>query len=116
MGLLRSIRKRRAEKRAMYRAAKAKALAEAKASAKLENRKEKYLRKTAKQVRKLESKQLAEYHKHEQKMAQAAIERAKAGRFNAKTVLRYGMAIRALLPVLLPLFYRLQATQRAAKK
>ncbi|KAB1503206.1 hypothetical protein F7230_06655 [Corynebacterium sp. 320] len=107
MGLLSTLRKRRQEKKAVYRAAKAKALAEAKANAKMEKRKEKYLRKTAKQVRKLDAKQLKERREHEENMARAALERAKAGRFNSKTVVRYAVAGRTLAPVLVPLGYRL---------
>ena len=106
MGLLKNMRKRRQEKKAAYRAAKAKALAEAKADAKLQKAKEKYQRKTAKQVRKMDKKETKKRRQHEEKMAQAAVERAKAGRFNSKNVIRYATAGRALSPVLIPLAYR----------
>lgn len=106
MGLLKNLRKRRQEKKAAYRAAKAKALAEAKADAKLQKAKEKYQRKTAKQVRKIDEKELKKRREHDEKMARAAVERAKAGRFNSKNVLRYAAAGRALAPVAIPLAYR----------
>lgn len=106
MGLLKNLRKRRQEKKAAFRAAKAKALAEAKADAKLQRAKEKYQRKTVKQVRKIDAKELKKRRKHDEKMAQAAVERAKAGRFNSKNVLRYATAGRALAPVAIPLVYR----------
>lgn len=106
MGLLSSIRENRRQKKAAYKAAKVKAKAEAKASAKLEKRKEAYLRKTAKQVRKADDKQLKARRKHEEKMAKASLEQLKAGTFNAKTVMRYAGAARVAAPVVLPLLYR----------
>lgn len=106
MGLLKKLRNRRIEKKAAYRAAKAKALAEAKANAKLQRAKEKYQRKTIKQVRKIDAKELKRHRKHDEKMARAAVERARAGRFNSKNVLRYATAGRALAPVAIPLVYR----------
>lgn len=106
MGLLSSIRENRRQNKAAYKAAKVKAKAEAKADAKLEKRKEAYLRKTAKQVRKADDKQLKARRKHEEKMAKASLEQLKAGRFNSRTVLRYAGAARVAAPVVLPLLYR----------
>lgn len=106
MGLLSTMRHRRQEKKAALKAAKIRAIAETKADAKLEKAKEKYLRKTAKQVRKADAKELKSRRKHEEKMATAALEQLKAGNFNGANVTRYVGAARVALPALLPLFYR----------
>lgn len=106
MGLFSTLRKRRQEKKSAMRAAKVRARAEAKADAKLEKQKEKYLRKTAKQVRKADNKELKNRRKHEEKMAQAALEQIKAGNFNGGNVTRYVGAARVAIPALLPLAYR----------
>ncbi|WP_426705618.1 DUF6474 family protein [Corynebacterium auriscanis] len=106
MGLLSKMRKRRQEKKAAYKAAKLRAKAEAKADAKLEQRKDKYLRKTAKQVRKYDAKELKARRKHEEYMAKNALQQIKAGRFNKNNVARYATALRTAAPAALPLLYR----------
>lgn len=106
MGLLSKMRKRRQEKKAAFKAAKLRAKAEAKADAKLEKRKDKYLRKTAKQVRKHDAKELKARRKHEEFMAKNTLEQIKAGRFNKDNVSRYATALRTAAPVALPLLYR----------
>ncbi len=45
-------------------------------------------------------------------MASAELARLKAGRFNAKQVMRYSAAIRALAPLLLPLIYKFVVSLR----
>ncbi|RAV33286.1 DUF6474 family protein [Corynebacterium heidelbergense] len=116
MGLLKKMRKRRQERKAAYRAAKVRAKAEAKASTKLEQRKEAYLRKTAKQVRKYEAKELKQRRKHEEKMAKAAVEQIKQGSLNSKTIMRYATATRVAAPVALPLLYRALNQARSASE
>ena len=106
MGLLSKMRKRRHEKKAAYKAAKLRAKAEAKADAKLEKRKDKYLRKTAKQVRKYDAKEMKARRKHEEFMAKNALQQIKAGRFNKDNVTRYATALRTAAPAALPLLYR----------
>lgn len=106
MGVFRSARQRRHEKKATYKAAKVQAKTEAREYAKLDAKKEQYLQKMAKKVRKEDARQLKAQQKHDQKMAAATIQQIKAGRFNAGTVLRYTGALRVLLPVVIPLAYR----------
>lgn len=106
MGLFSNLRKRRQEKKVALKAAKVRAKAEAKADSKLEKRKEDYLRKTAKQVRKADNKELKNRRKHEEKMAKTALEQIKAGNFNSSNVTRYVGAARVVLPALMPLLYR----------
>ncbi|MGJ0183756.1 DUF6474 family protein [Corynebacterium glyciniphilum] len=106
MGILSSARRRRHEKRASYKAAKVQARTEARETAKLDRKKEAYLQKMARKVRKQESRDLKSQRKHDAKLAEATVEQIKAGRFNAKTVLRYTGALRVLLPVAIPLVYR----------
>ncbi|WP_296214941.1 DUF6474 family protein [uncultured Corynebacterium sp.] len=106
MGLLSGMRKRRQEKKAIEKAAKVRARAQVKADSKLEKRKEAYLRKTAKQVRKMDAKELKAQRKHNEKMAKASLEQIKAGRFNSKNVLKVAGAARVAAPFALPLFYR----------
>lgn len=106
MGLLSGMRKRRQEKKAIEKAAKVRAKAQVKADSKLEKRKEAYLRKTAKQVRKMDAKELKAQRKHNEKMAKASLEQIKAGRFNSKNVLKVAGAARVAAPFALPLFYR----------
>lgn len=106
MGLLSTILKRRRQRKALEKAAKFKAKQEVRANAKLEKRKEAYLRKTAKQVRKMDAKQLKERRRHEEKMATAAVQQMRAGRFTARNVMRYTGAARVLAPIAIPLIYR----------
>lgn len=106
MGLLKGMRKRRLEKKAAEKAAKVKALAEVKADAKLEKRKEAYLRKTAKQVRKMDRKELKARRKHNEKMAATALEQLKEERAAGPTILKTATSARIAAPVLIPLFYR----------
>lgn len=114
MGLLSTLRNRRQEKKAQLRAAKVRAQAETKANAKLEKAKDKYLRKTAKQVRKTDAKELKTRRKHEEKMAKVALEQIKAGNFNGANVTRYVGAARLAVPALLPLLYRGMTQMQAA--
>lgn len=106
MGIFKSIRRRRQEKKARYKAAKIQATTQAKAQAKLEKQKEKYIQKTAKQVRKLDNKEIKARRKHEEKLANTALKQIHARRFTSKNVLRYTIALRSLMPVLVPLAYR----------
>lgn len=106
MGLLSGMRKRRQEKKAVEKAAKVRVKAQVKADSKLEKRKEAYLRKTAKQVRKMDAKEIKAQRKHNEKMAKASLEQIKAGRFNSKNVLRIAGAARVAAPFAIPLFYR----------
>jgi hypothetical protein len=106
MGFFSSARQRRYEKKATYKAAKVQARTEAREYAKLDAKKEQYLQKMAKKVRKQDAKQLKAQNKHDEKMATAAVQQIKAGRFNAGNVLRYTGAVRLLLPVVIPLAYR----------
>ena len=114
MGLFSTLRKRRQEKKAMEKAAKVRAKAQVKADAQLEKRKEAYLQKTAKQVRKIDAKEMKARRKHEQKMAKSAVEQLKAGRFNAQTISRYATASRVAAPIAVPLVYRLLTQLRGA--
>lgn len=116
MGILSSARRRRHEKRASYKAAKVQARTEARETAKLDRKKQDYLEKMARKVRKEESHNLKAERKHDAKLAQATVEQIKAGRFNAKTVVRYTGALRVLLPVAIPLAYRAftQLSQRSS--
>lgn len=106
MGVVSSARRRRYERKAAYKAAKVQARTEARESAKLDRRKEEYLQKTAKKVRKENARELKARRKHNEKMAKSTVEQIKAGRFNASTMLRYTGALRILLPVAIPLAYR----------
>ena len=115
MGLLSGMRKRRQEKKAIEKAAKVRAKAQVKADSKLEKRKEAYLRKTARQVRKMDAKELKAQRKHNEKMAKASLEQIKAGRFNSKKVLKVAGAARVAAPFAIPLFYRgMTALQEAS--
>jgi multidrug efflux pump subunit AcrA (membrane-fusion protein) len=106
MGILTSARQRRHEKRASYKAAKVQARTEARETAKLDRKKEEYLQKMARKVRKQDARDLKAQRKHDAKLAEATVQQLKAGRFNAKTMLRYTGAVRVLLPVAIPLVYR----------
>lgn len=116
MGLLSTMRQRRQEKKAALKAAKIRAIAEAKSDAKLEKAKEKYLRKTAKQVRKADAKELKSRRKHEEKMAQSALEQLKAGNFSGANVTRYVGAARVAIPAVLPLAYRAMTQLQQAQE
>lgn len=106
MGLLKSIRKARVDAKAKIKAAEAKARQEAKEAAKLEFKRDKLLAKQEKRLLKEEKKGLKAQRKHEEKMAENALEQLKAGSFNADSVKRYIGASRALAIFALPLAYR----------
>lgn len=106
MGLLKSIRKARVEAKAKIKAAEAKARQEAKEAAKLEHKRDKLLARQEKRLLKEEKKGLKAQRKHEEKMAENALEQLKAGSFNAQSVKRYIGASRALAIFALPLVYR----------
>ncbi|MDO4929139.1 MAG: DUF6474 family protein [Corynebacterium sp.] len=106
MGLLKSIRKARVEAKAKIKAAEAKARQEAKEASKLEFKRDKLLAKQEKRLLKEEKKGLKAQRKHEEKLAENALEQLKAGSFNAASVKRYIGASRALAIFALPLAYR----------
>lgn len=106
MGVFSSARRRRHEKKAAYKAAKVQARTEARELAKLDRQKEDYLQKMARKVRKQNTREIKEQRKHDAKLAQATVQQIKAGRFSAKTVVRYTGALRVLIPVAVPLIYR----------
>lgn len=88
------------------RAEKVRVQAETKANARLEKSKEKYLRSTAKKVRKANEKSLASRRKHEEKMAKAALARIKTQGFTKANVLKGISTFRTLVPAVMPLMYR----------
>ena len=96
MGLFSTLRKRRQEKKAMEKAAKVRAKAQVKADAQLEKRKEAYLQKTAKQVRKMDAKEMKARRK--------------------QNVARYAGAARVAAPIAIPLAYRLLTQLRGASE
>lgn len=106
MGILESIRKRRAKTKAEIQAAKVRAKTEAKETAKLELRRSKLLARQEKNLLNAEKKGLKKKRKHERKLAETELARIKAGRFNKDKVSRLLSTSRLLLPVLLPLVYR----------
>ncbi|MGP6175631.1 DUF6474 family protein [Corynebacterium sp. A21] len=106
MGILESIRKRRAKTKAEIQAAKVRAKTEAKETAKLELRRSKLLAKQEKNLLTAEKHGLKKKRKHERKLAQTELARIKAGKFNKDKVNRWLSTSRLLLPVLLPLIYR----------
>ncbi|MDO4761922.1 MAG: DUF6474 family protein [Corynebacterium sp.] len=106
MGFFKAIRRARAEKKAIIKAAKVRAREEVKRGAQLKLQQEKLLANHERKLLKHEHKTLQARRKHEEKMAKAAVEQLREGRFNAKKVLRYSAAIRALAPLALPLIYR----------
>lgn len=106
MGILESIRKRRAKTKAEIQAAKTRAKTEAKETAKLELRRSKLLAKQEKNLLNAEKKGLKKKRKHERKLAENELARIKAGRFNKDRVNRWLSTSRLLLPVVLPLVYR----------
>ncbi|MCS4490082.1 DUF6474 family protein [Corynebacterium sp. ES2794-CONJ1] len=106
MGLFRSLFKKRAQRKAELKVAKARARAEVKTSAKMKKRLHKRLAREEKNLLKMEQKTLKKRDKHHEKMAKLKLDQLKEGRFNAKKVLRYATALRALAPFALPVIYR----------
>lgn len=106
MGFLKKLRKARTEKKAALKAAQARAVAEVKYQAKHQLHLEKLLAAQQRKLAKQEHKAQKATRKHETKMAKTALEKAKAGRFNATRVLRYSAALKALAPLALPIIYR----------
>lgn len=104
--ILKKYRKTRAQAKAELKAAKSRAKAEVKSNSKAQQRREKLLAKQEKALLKSEEKGLKERRKHEQKLAQAELEKLRAGRFNSDNVKRYAGALRIALPLALPLAYR----------
>lgn len=112
MGLLKTIAKNRRQRKAEIKAAQARAKQEVKSAAKLELHRAKLLANQEHKLLKQEKKELKAQRKHAKKMASAELARLKERRFNAKQVMRYSAAIRALAPLLLPLIYKLVVSIR----
>lgn len=106
MGIVKSFRKARAQKKIELKAAKARARQEAKSAAKMELKADKFLAKQEKKLLKEEKKGQKRKNKHELKLAKNELAQIKAGKFNAQNVARYSGALRAILPIALPLVYR----------
>ncbi|MGD7003514.1 DUF6474 family protein [Corynebacterium halotolerans] len=106
MGILESIRKRRAKTKAEIKAAKSRAKTEAKESAKLDLRRAKLLAKQENNLLKAEQKGLKSKRKHERKQAETELAKIKEGKFNKNKVNRWIGASRLLVPVLLPVAYK----------
>lgn len=112
MGILESIRKRRAKTKAEIKAAQARAKTEAKESAKLDLKRAKLLAKQENNLVKAEQKGLKTKRKHERKQAENELEKIKAGKLNKDRVNRWLGASRLLVPVLLPIVYKLATASR----
>lgn len=112
MGILESIRKRRAKTKAEIRAAKTRAKTEAKESAKLDLKRAKLLAKQESNLVKAEQKGLKTKRKHERKQAETELAKIKAGKLNKDRVNRWLGASRLLIPVLLPVVYKLATAGR----
>ncbi|RNE50037.1 DUF6474 family protein [Corynebacterium alimapuense] len=106
MGILETIRKSRAKTKAEVQAAKVRARQETKEAAKLEYKREKLLAGAEKDLLKAEKKGLKAKRKHEQKLAENALEQLRKGRVNVSSVSRGFGVVRLSLPLLLPLGYR----------
>ncbi|WBT08646.1 DUF6474 family protein [Corynebacterium sp. SCR221107] len=122
MGIWKSIRKARTQRKAEIKAAKARARQEVKSAAKLELKKDQLLARQESRLLKEEKKAQKIQRKHELALAKTELARRQAGKFNKDRVLRYAAATRALAPVVVPLIYRGVTTvreqlnaQRAAK-
>ncbi|MBZ8176694.1 hypothetical protein GP475_11900 [Corynebacterium poyangense] len=107
MGLMKKIRKARAEAKAQIKAAKVRVKAEAKENAKLKLRREKLLARQEKNLLKAEQKGLKAKRKHERAMAKRELKKIRAGQLNKHSVRRYAGAARVLTPLLIPVVYRL---------
>lgn len=107
MGFVKKLRKASKNRKIATKAAQAKAKAEVKSAAKLKKNQEKLLANQHKRVLKLEQAGAKRRQKHERKLAKQELAIAKAGRFNKDTVKRYLGAGRLLVPLAVPLFYRL---------
>lgn len=106
MGIWKSIRKARTQRKAEIKAAKARAKQEVKSAAKLELKKDQFLARQEARLVKEEKKAQKIQRKHELALAKTELARRQAGKFNKDRVLRYATAARALAPVAIPLFYR----------
>ncbi|AKK02058.1 DUF6474 family protein [Corynebacterium epidermidicanis] len=106
MGLLKNLKKKRAQAKAELKAAKTRAIAEVKATSKDRARQQKLLAKQEHRLLKAEKKGLKAKQKHEMKLAKAELEKRKAGKLNKATVSRYVGVARMVAPILLPLLYR----------
>lgn len=106
MGIIKSFRKARAQKKVEIKAAEARARQEAKSAAKMELKADKFLAKQEKRLLKEEKKGLKAKNKHELQLAKNELAQRKAGKFNAQNMLRYSGALRTIAPVALPLIYR----------
>lgn len=112
MGLLNTILKRRAQTKIEAKAAQARARQEVKSAAQLELRQSKLLAAEERKLLKNEKKTLKAQRKHQEKMAKVELEQLRKGKFNSRRVLQYSAAIRTLVPLLLPLVYKLMVAVR----
>lgn len=106
MGFVKKLRKASLDRKIATKAAKAKAKAEVKSAAKLKKNQEKLQANQHKRILKLEQAGAKRKQKHERKLAKQELAIAKAGRLNKDTVKRYLGVARLLLPLAIPLFYR----------
>lgn len=106
MGILESIRKRRAKTKAEIKAAKVRAKTETKEAAKLDLKRAKLLAKQESNLLKAEKKGLKSKRKHERKLAEKELERQKSKGFTKEKVTSGMGAARLLVPLALPLIYR----------
>lgn len=112
MGILESIRKNRAKTKADIKAAQVRARTETRESAKLDLKRAKLLAEQENNLLKAEQKGLKKKRKHQRKQAKTELEKIKAGKLNKDRVNRWLGAGRLLVPVLLPVAYKLATAGR----
>ncbi len=104
--ILKKYKAHRRAAKAELKAAKSRVKQEVKAQSKAQQRQQKLLAKQEKMLIKAEEKGLKNKRKHEQKRAKQELAKLREGRFNSGNVKRYAGAMRAALPLALPLIYR----------
>ena len=106
MGVLKSLRRRRRDRKLAKKIAKRTAKQRVRSDAKLQNKKEKFLNKRAKKVLKEDKKAAKQARKHEQQLATAAVKRAQQQGFHPKRALQAASAVRVIAPLAVPLVYK----------
>lgn len=112
MGIFEAIRSARAKTKAEVKAAKVKAKADSKAKARLDLRREKLLAQQERTLLKAEKKGLKAKNKHELKLAKKVLDERNKGKFTVGNMRRWSGAARIVIPLLLPLLYRLSTEAR----
>lgn len=103
------MRRRRHEKKAAFKAAEVQAKQTAKAIAKQDRARDKYLQKTSAKIRALDAQSAKQQRKQDVETAKALVAQAKSHRVTAGKVLGWVGAARVIIPIAIPLAYRVLA-------